>query len=100
MVAWRRAPGDHVRQASRLFDSVLLRRETHIRDRGIQRFRCLQRLRLRCTKRQKGDATSGSSVIAYELQSASLDAACDYSEIDQILPETRPIHVAPCTLMP
>ena len=34
------------------------------------------------------DATSGSSVIAYELQSASADPACDYSAIDQMEPET------------
>ena len=32
------------------------------------------------------DATSGSSVIAYELQSASADPACDYSAIDQTEP--------------
>jgi hypothetical protein len=34
------------------------------------------------------DATTGSSVIAYELQSASADPACDYAAIDQIQPET------------
>jgi uncharacterized repeat protein (TIGR01451 family) len=33
------------------------------------------------------DATTGSSVIAYELQSASADLACDYSGIDQVQPE-------------
>jgi hypothetical protein len=34
------------------------------------------------------DATTGSSIISYELQSASADPACDYSGIDQIQPES------------
>ncbi len=34
------------------------------------------------------DANTGSSVIAYELQSAEANPACDYSGIDQIEPES------------
>ena len=34
------------------------------------------------------DATSGSSVLAYELQTASADPACDYSSIDQVEPSS------------
>ncbi|MDH3978313.1 MAG: hypothetical protein OEU86_07320, partial [Gammaproteobacteria bacterium] len=34
------------------------------------------------------DATTGSSVISYEFQSADVDPACDYSAIDQVLPES------------
>ena len=33
------------------------------------------------------DAATGSSTIAYEFQTESLDPACDYSAIDQVLPE-------------
>jgi len=34
------------------------------------------------------DASNGSSVIAYEFQTAEADPACDYTGIDQVEPET------------
>jgi hypothetical protein len=34
------------------------------------------------------DANTGSSVIAYEFQTAAVDPACDYSGIDQVEPES------------